>query len=873
MTYPPPPEPPAIILVRSPETNKAREATIFSHQQPKVAYGTTIWYRLPQTTENRVETKALELGPPIEMGLPNGSQTSPIYETIPPVEQTPTNSKPEGKHDQSPREILQQFSNNGPSEGINSLEVNPQAALEGIDESRVRAFKCHRALFSEIPIVESSGKLRLSECLLMPAPGEGVDNLQQQRQLSLEEFSQRRRQPPEEEEEEEMSDNEEEEMSDNEEEDDDDEEEISDAEEEDDDEEEEEEIEVPLPADVIEVTADRQEFDQRRQIITARGNVLVRFRQGIIDADRVQVNLETRQLVARGNAAFTRGEQVLRGEIMEYNLTLGIGEVQTASGELFVPSTGTDFSGDPPPEGVGDTAVIEAPLSDRLTAAQPLKVRSGGSGVTVGVGVGRDLGLPQQGGTVNRLRFEADRLDLTADGGWVATNLRLTNDPFSPPELELRADTAVLTRLSPFQDELVTTNPRLVLDQSFTLPLLRERTVIDRRERQPNPIQFGFDREDRGGFYVQGNFEFARQEGLRLTLAPQFYLERAFLGDEETSGPFNPNLYGLKIGLEGTLGPKTSLTGRADFISFEDFPDIEDNFRGSLRLRQEFFDGYILTLESSFRDRLFNGSLGFQTVYSSVGFVFTSPAISIGESDAEVRFQSGYQLVNARTDRRDLLDLQPFEGIPGDEDDPRGRTDLGRFQNVVTVRYPIRLWTGEALPATAEEGLRYTRKPVVPFVQLVLGGRAASSIYSNGEDQSYLRGSIGLAGQFGNFSRDFFDYTGFNITYLRATKSGDSPFFFDRLVDTSVLSFGLIQQIYGPFRLGLQTGVNLDTGEITDDRFTLEYSRRTYGLILSYSPRRQIGTLTLRISDFNWRGGTDTFSGPDVRPVDSGVTR
>ena len=132
---------------------------------------------------------------------------------------------------------------------------------------------------------------------------------------------------------------------------------------------------------------------------------------------------------------------------------------------------GTDFSGEPPGGGIDNAGVIETPLSDRLTAAQPLQVKPGGTGVSVGIGVGRSLGLPQQGGTVNRLRFEADRLDLTADGGWEATELRLTNDPFSPPELELRADRAVLTRLSPFQDELITTNPRLVLDQNFSLPL------------------------------------------------------------------------------------------------------------------------------------------------------------------------------------------------------------------------------------------------------------------------------------------------------------------------------------------------------------------------------------------------------------------
>ena len=254
--------------------------------------------------------------------------------------------------------------------------------------------KCRRALFGHRPIVESSPQLWLSDCLLLSSSPlevvEGGDSLgQQQGQLSLEEFSQRRQQPPEaeEEEEEDILDGEDEEDGEDGE-DEDDEDDEKDEKDEDDEDDEEEEIEVPLPADVIEVTADRQEFDQRRQIITARGSVLIRFRQGAIDADRVQINLQTRQLVAQGNAAFTRGEQVLRGETMAYNLTLGTGNIERASGELFVPTTGTDFSGQPPAEGLDNATVIEAPLSDRLTAAQPLKVKSGGRGASVGVGVG-----------------------------------------------------------------------------------------------------------------------------------------------------------------------------------------------------------------------------------------------------------------------------------------------------------------------------------------------------------------------------------------------------------------------------------------------------------------------------------------------------
>ncbi|MEB3341563.1 DUF3769 domain-containing protein, partial [Okeania sp.] len=631
-------------------------------------------------------------------------------------------------------------------------------------------------------------------------------------------------------------------------------------------------IQIPLQADVVEVTAESQEYNEQQQLITAVGNVTVRFSQGIVSADKVQVNLITRQLLATGNTIFTQGQQVLLGERMEYNFVLDRGSIEKASGVVFVGQAEESASSLPTTEGVG--ALGARSLSETIAATQPpTKVKSAGAAKFT---FEPKLEAPQQTGTVNRMRFEADRLNLLGAGTWEATNLRLTNDPFSPPEVELRSERATLRPLSPFQDELITKKARLVFDQGFSVPLLRERTIIDRRQRDPFPIQVGYDQEDRGGLFIESTFEPFIPGPIRIKLTPQYYLERAFFGGEGDS-PINGNVFGLKASVDGAITPTTQVEGRATILTFKDFPDLdEEDFRGSIRLRQS-YQGYDLTGEYSYRDRLFNGSLGFQTVHTSAGFVLTSPKIKIGETDAELSFQTGYQSINARTDRRELLtELQPFEPIPDSDDDdsnPRSRADLSRFQGVVSVRYPLTIWEGKPLPATPTEGLKYTSKPVVPFVRMVLGLTGATSLYSNGEDQSFVRGSLGFIGQFGNFSKDFFDYTGFNITYSQTSLSGESPFFFDRVADTSVLLFGLVQQIYKSFRVGYQTGVNLENGDILDDRITLEYSRRTYGVVLSFRPRRQTGTFSLRISDFNWKGGTTPFSDEDVRPVGGGVVR
>lgn len=607
-------------------------------------------------------------------------------------------------------------------------------------------------------------------------------------------------------------------------------------------------------ADVIELSADRQEYDEQRRVFTGEGNVLLRFRGALLDADRVQVNIPNRIAVAEGQAALTRGEQVLRGERFEYNLVQGTGTIFNASGEVFLPTASSDFAPTLPTD--VSAGVPSRPVSDRITAGQPVSGVSTTGGINIGVGVGEDAPSNAQQGTVRRLRYEAERIEFTSEG-WQAQNIRITNDPFSPPELELRADQATFTRLSPLRDEIRAKRPRLVFDQGFSLPLLRSRVVLDRRERDPALLQFGYDEGDRGGLFVERSFEPISTNQVRLRLTPQFYVQRA-LSDSSIT---DLSSYGLKARLDATLSPTTSLTGRATFTTFD--PDeIDDETRASLRLRQ-LIGTHTLALDYSYRDRLFNGSLGFQDVQSSLGAILISPVIPLGKTGINLSYQAGAQYINADTDRLDLLD--PIR--------TNNRVSLGRFQASAALSRGFPIWTGKPLPATATEGLRYTPSPVVPYLQVFTGLRGVLSGYTSEESQQTLTGTIGLQGQIGHFSRPFFDYTGFNISYSQTAQNGESPFLFDRVVDTSVLSLGITQQIYGPFRVGFQTSINLETDEAISTDYILEYSRRTYGVILRYNPELEIGSIGLRISDFNWNGGAQPFAGSGIRSVEGGVTR
>ncbi len=612
---------------------------------------------------------------------------------------------------------------------------------------------------------------------------------------------------------------------------------------------------------VLELTADRQEYDQQEKVVTAEGNVSLRFRSGLLNADRVQINLPNRLVVATGNVALTRGNQVLRGERFEYYLVQDTGVVLNARGEFYVPTSGTDLSISPPTNGSPDT-LPSRPLSDRIANDQPLQGISNPGGYSFVLGAGStatNVATPANGGAINRVRYQADRVDFDGQNG-IATNVRITNDPFSPPELELRADTARFRRVEPLLDEIVATRPRIVLDQGLEIPTFRRRITIDRRRREPPLVTFGYDSQDRGGLFVQRAFELLNTPSVRFSVTPQYFIQKAI-----SDGSFiDPSDFGLRAKLEGDFGPRTRLEGRAVLTTL-DLGDAENKLRASLRLQQTIGTTlpHTLNVEYSYRDRLFNGSLGYQTVRSSLGAVLTSPNITLGKTGIDLTYQVGAQYINSDTDRIDLL--KP--------DRTNDRISLARYQGSATLSKGFPLWQGQALPATPTEGLRYTPTPVVPYLTLYTALTGVATGYSSGDSQNSLSGTIGLIGQIGHFSRPYLDYTGFNISYSQVALAGQSPFLFDREADTSVLSGGITQQIYGPFRVGFQTSLNLDTGKEISTDYLIEYKRRTYNIVLRYNPVLQLGSLSFQISDFNWTGNPGLLDTGDVRPVIQGVTR
>ena len=116
------------------------------------------------------------------------------------------------------------------------------------------------------------------------------------------------------------------------------------------------------------------------------------------------------------------------------------------------------------------------------------------------------------------------------------------------------------------------------------------------------------------------------------------------------------------------------------------------------------------------------------------------------------------------------------------------------------------------------------------------------------------------------------DYTRLNLAYSQSfIGEASSPFLFDREVDRNVLTLGIVQQVYGPFLAGYQTAYSFSEDRAINNIYSLEYSRRTYGILLRYDSVQETGSIGFRLSNFRWIGDTDPFDTPRIRRVQGGV--
>jgi Organic solvent tolerance protein OstA len=224
----------------------------------------------------------------------------------------------------------------------------------------------------------------------------------------------------------------------------------------------------------LRLRSDRQTFDQRAEVFQAEGNVEMRLGRSVLRADRLRIELRQRRAVAEGNVSIQLDRQRIQGSRLEYDFEQERGFLEEAFGQVDI----------------GQLQASGSPAA----ALSPQRL----------------------------VRFRAVRIRFDATT-WEGEQVRLTNDPLDPPELEIRSPRVTSTLQADGSSLLIAEAGQLAFDQVLFLPL-PIRLRFDSLNRQPPVSIFydDFDREElRRGLILQPNFELLRDPNVSLVLSPQ----------------------------------------------------------------------------------------------------------------------------------------------------------------------------------------------------------------------------------------------------------------------------------------------------------------------------------------------------------------
>jgi len=477
-------------------------------------------------------------------------------------------------------------------------------------------------------------------------------------------------------------------------------------------------------------------------------------------------------------------------------------------------------------------------------------------------------------GLVNRWRFQAERITITPDG-WETDRAAFSNDPFTPSQSWLDLQMVTVVDIGDGKTKIKAKQSKLILENRLPLPM-RNNLTLEKKKPVENRFVVADDGIDRSGIYFGyklPEYDIPNTRA-KLKLEPQFMVARALNGSVSTYPlPGSPagapkgtqtaqigDLFGAMAKVEGkilgfatsdfalslsTLNPSNFANGTRSWGDFS--RSFKLPYLGILPAGT-----YTSRLYGAYRYRTFNGSLGYQDVYSAVG----ASLENTGQLKPWGPINNNYFW---------RASFGNYQGTTFTSNSPTGTTisqtinDSTRASFYGAINSSLPIWTGKPRSADDPKSTQNTPTPITPGLTLNTVTSTALDYYGIGLNQNLISFSGGPTLTLGSFTKNFFDYTQFTITGGGTLQQGQSPFSFDRNVDLATLGIGWTQQLFGPLLFNLGLGYNVDPrspyfGYTTNAYGELRWQRRGYEFAIYYSPYEQVGGIRVKLNDFNFDG-------------------
>lgn len=611
---------------------------------------------------------------------------------------------------------------------------------------------------------------------------------------------------------------------------------------------------------------------EENNIFVAEGNAIIYFSEGQLSADKIVYDTFKRNFTALGNIRFQKGSQYFEAEKLYYEFDKKKGFINEVYGVLNIELLNQDLN----LKNLSNNK-DKSELSDIDSEIKDLSYMN-----SISIGLTNDfeedkkvnisnakLNIPK----IKKWRFTAAKIEVSSNE-FKSDKIYFTNDPYNQPQLILESNNF---RGETFDNKLNLTSPNtwIVLDNKLKIPIGR-RTIVDR-----DPLSrwwIGSDYLDKDGFYIGRSFDRVKLlDNFDLRLTPYFLIQRTIKG--------NTNAFSLKG--SPTLSEKViNDISLSDYFSLDseldgDMYSWDINLKTSLNtFNTERFHEAIrnkLTISRSFDigpENLKEDGASILTKTSNTNYRnFLDIKFSSSfrqefdkgiDGTAEIYFANNIALANRRLwskndNKTNLSFIYDFGVIRSEKKSLKELNTLSRnvFGSKLSYEFPI--WKKKLVDNSINKKYKFTPEVIKEGIYWKSSINSGLFFYSDNSSQKAISLNTGPEITYGNFESNIFDYTKLNINGSYFLKSGQSPFKFDDINDTTRLEIQLIQQIYGPIVFDFETYFDLNNSQFSSPKYSLDIRRRAYSLGAFYYPDSEEFGFKFNIFNFNYSGLSSRF--------------
>ena len=598
------------------------------------------------------------------------------------------------------------------------------------------------------------------------------------------------------------------------------------------------------------IEADEQIENQNS--FMAKGNVIIKFNGATLKTDFIKYSKIENTIISEGNISYQKNNQFLEADAFFYDLNKRKGSIKNVYGLLDLITLTEDLNWE------------SSNISEKQNIPSRIAKAKFESNNIIGLSLGKDVTDEDSTSKINinnlkKWRFQSPKV-LVNDQLLSAERASFTNDPFNPAQITLESYNLRSERRN---GRLILISPwtNLNFDNKVTVPLAR-RTI---KEEQENLQKwgFGFDYEDKDGFYLYRNSDEFQIYDIKYKFINEFYLQRILEDKTKVFRAKDQSITSEKVENKIDIGDYFGLKflTNSSFLGYEFNTLTGLNSLNANRLNEAVRHKSILSRELSinnikninhnifftYRNKIDTGFEGIKEIYTALG--------------TNIEKKKNFKLNNL-----DLYSSLRFQigNFKSEELDGKNLVSKNRISTEGFLENRYNIWKKNNPNSFIDESYKYTPLLIDQSLDWVTKLTLTSSIYENHESQNIIKLELGPEVQLGEQKKKSFDYTNFKAFIGFFEKSGKTPFKFDNVNESERIYFELKQQLYGPLMFEAKAHLNIDKyssdyNKFVNPTYTLSFNRRAYNFEIYTIPERKISGFNFNIFGIGYEGSGKRF--------------